>query len=99
MRNNYLNLDVDDLAVTDIIIDHKNKLNKSMTPQEFKDVIIELNNIRHDNLAEIDEELIADIFNDLNKKYESQIRSNLLDSTVMNDNQTVGELMYFLSRI
>ena len=42
MKNNYLNLEVDDMLITDIILKLKKRLKKSMSNQDFRDVIIDL---------------------------------------------------------
>ena len=96
--NNYLGLDTDDMMITQII----NKLSKSIKPtmsnEDFKKTIIELDNIQNDELSEYDEDLIAEVYNNLNKKMGSHISHHLTDTTIVNG-QTFGQLMRFLLTI
>ncbi len=96
MRNNYLNLDIDDLKITQIIKSEIKKLNPSMTFDEFKKVVIELDNIRDSELTEDDEDLICDVFNNMNKKLSSHLRHHLQDTSMTSGGITFGEFSEWL---
>lgn len=99
--NTYLNLERDDMMITEIINDLKKKLKPSISNEEFKSVVIELDNIDNSELCEYDEEIIAKIYNNLNKKCMSQINHFIGDTTPINGQafQTFGQLMNFLKYI
>ena len=91
MMNNDLNLPVDDMKITSIIKSLKSQLKSSISMSDFKKVMIELDNIQDDNLSEYDD-MIADIYNSVSKKCDTQIRYFLTDPTMVNG-QTFGDLM------
>lgn len=99
MNNNYLNLPIDDMQITVIINRHKARLKPSVSSEDFKKIIIELDNIRNDNLSESDDDLISDIYNSVHRKFTKQINDLSEDVTLLNSGQTFGELISFLKNI
>lgn len=95
MKNDYLNLSVDDMKITEIINNYKKLLTPNISYDEFKRVLIELDNIRNKYLSEYDEEIISNIYKNLNKKCDKQITHFLCDKTPITEGN-FGDLMHFL---
>lgn len=94
--NDYLNLETDDMEITNIIKQYKKQIQPTMSFGEFKKVITELDNIQNDELSEYDEGLICKILENLNKKMNKHIKHFLKDKSSLNSGQTFGELMNFI---
>lgn len=97
--NTYLNLDSDDIKVTLIINSHIKKLKSDISNQDFKNTLLELDNIMDSELCESDEDLILDCFDKLHKKCPNQINFFLSEITPMKRGETFGEFMNFLKNI
>lgn len=98
MKNEYLGIEIDDMQITDIINNLNNRLKPSMSNEEFKEVITELDNIQSGLLSEYDEDIIADIYNNLYTRVPNQIEYYKKDTTMING-QTFSQLMRFFSTV
>lgn len=100
--NTYLNLEEDSLEITKVIKKELSKLKPTISNEDFKKVIIELDEIDNGSssgLSEVDEHLIADTYNKLYKKCKNQITSLSNDNTMLKRGETISEFMRFLSLI
>lgn len=98
MVNTYLNLDHDNMQITNIIRNNISNFNTYMPINEFKRLVIELDNIYEGTLCEFDEEILCDFQNNLYNKY-PQLVDNFLNDTTPMANQTFGEYMQFIRSI
>ena len=100
MKNNYLNLYVDDIKITNIIFNLLSKYNSNMSNQDFKNNIIEIDNIQSDDLSEYDDDLICDFYdNKLSKICKKQIDFYLKDNTMMTRGEKFCDYMRFIKGI
>ena len=94
--NTYLNLQQDDMQITDIILKNAKKLKPNISNEDFFNVITELLAIENGGLCEYDDDIIADIFNNLKNECEKQIMFFYNDPKTPND---FKEKMWFLATI
>ena len=100
MTNTYLNLSHDDMRITHIIKNIITQFNDKMTIKQFKDNIIELDNIDDGTLSELDENIIIDFIESLSKtKYRTYILHLINDTTMMARGETIGSYMKFISML
>ena len=73
-----------------------------MSNEDFRKVIIELDEIYHGSpsgLSELDDDLISDTYNKLFKKCKTQIISLSNDRTMLKRGETISEFMHFLQTV
>ena len=99
MINNHLNLSIDDMKITSIIKGYSQQLIPSISNENFKKILIELDNIRNDDISEHDDDIISDIYDNLYKSCESQLSSFLKDKTILNSGHYFGNLCQWLLSI
>lgn len=99
MINNHLNLPIDDIKITSIIKGYSQQLIPSVSNENFKKILIELDNIRNDDISEYDDDIICDIYDNLHKSCNRQLSSFLKDKTILNSGQSFGDLCNWLLNI
>ncbi len=96
MINNYLNLHIDDVRITSIIKGYSQQLIPRISNDNFKKILIELDNIRNDDISEYDDDIICDIYDNLHKSCKEQLSSFIKDKTTLNSGQSFGDLCQWL---
>lgn len=99
MKNNYLNLNIDDIQITKIINNLIKKLKSNISNSDFKKIIIELDSIHNDYLSDEDDDLICDCYDTLQFKCSKQIEHFITDTTPLLRGCNFGEFMNFLKYI
>ena len=96
MRNVYLNMDIWDPRITQILIDLKKRLKTTMSLDEFKEVVLEIMNIDNGQIDESDEDIVCDIYDKtLYKKFGKYINHFENDVTpTFGGYGTFGEKMH-----
>ncbi len=93
--------ELQEYAASTILKDIKLKLNSDLSYEEFKNILIELHKIGDEMLDEDDEEVFADIQDNLNKtkssKYLSQIEKN--EGSINLGTETLSEYASWLRMI
>ena len=99
MTNNHLNLPIDDMKITSIIKGYSQQLIPSISNEHFKKILIELDNIRNDDISEYDDNLICDIYDSLSKSCPNQLAYFKNDTTILNSGESFGALVDWLIKI
>lgn len=99
MTNNHLNLPIDDMKITSILIGYSQQLIPSISNEHFKKILIELDNIRNDDISESDDDLICDIYDNLSKSCPNQLAYFKNDTTLLNSGESFGALVDWLMLI
>ena len=87
------------MKITSIIKGYSQQLIPSISNENFKKILIELDNIRNDDISEYDDDIICDIYDNLHKSCKGQLSSFIKDKSILNSGQCFGDLCQWLLNI